>query len=182
MKTVLKYVKKYGLLILSLATLIILFFVDIDTAKVALDSILSQFKTMLLIIPSIFILLGLIDVWVPRETMVKYMGPDSGIKGVILAFLLGSCAAGPLYGAFPLAQVLLKKGAKFSNIMIFIGAWSTTKTPMFLFEGSALGWKFALIRLGLDIIVIPIIALVLEKTTKKEIIEKLYIQAEKAQK
>lgn len=174
MKNTVKYIKRYGLLAISIIVLIVLYFVDIETAKTASTTILSQLKTMLLIIPAIFILLGLIDVWIPRETMIKYMGEGSGFKGVILAFLLGSCAAGPLYGAFPLAKVLLRKGAKFSNIMIFIGAWSTTKIPMFLFEGSALGWKFALIRLGLDIIVIPLIAIAIEKTTKKEKIQRLY--------
>jgi uncharacterized membrane protein YraQ (UPF0718 family) len=59
--------------------------------------------------------------------MIKYMGPQSGIKGTLIAFLLGSFAAGPLYGAFPLAAVLMKKGAGFMNILIFIGAWRQRK-------------------------------------------------------
>jgi hypothetical protein len=58
---------------------------------------------------------------------------------VVLAILIGSAAAGPLYGAFPVAAVFMKKGVKFSNILIFIGAWSTTKIPMILFEVSSLG-------------------------------------------
>ncbi|GAB1457142.1 hypothetical protein MASR2M48_24500 [Spirochaetota bacterium] len=68
-----------------------------------------QAKTMLLVIPPIFILLGLLDVWVPRRRMIKYMGSGAGIK-VLIAFLLGSFAAGPLYGAFPFAATLMKKG------------------------------------------------------------------------
>ena len=64
----------------------------------ALDSMAFQTKTMLLVIPPIFILLGLLDVWVPREKMIRYMGEGSGVKGTVLAFLLGSFAAGPLYG------------------------------------------------------------------------------------
>lgn len=109
------------------------------------------FIQMLLIVPPIFILIGLLDVWVPRETMVKYMGEGSGLKGIILAFFLGSAAVGPLYGAFPVAAVLMKKGAKFTNILILMGAWSTTKIPMFLFEMSALSAKFAFTRLAVDI-------------------------------
>jgi len=177
MKKTLNIIKKYGLLAVSVVVLIVLYFVNVEVAKSATSTILDQFKTMLLVIPAIFVLLGLIDVWVPRTTMIKYMGPDSGIKGAVLAFLLGSCAAGPLYGAFPMAAVLLKKGAKFRNIMIFIGAWSTTKIPMFLFEGSSLGWTFAFLRLGLDLIAIPLIAFVLEKTTSKEKIQKVYDDA-----
>jgi len=113
---------------------------------------------MLSVVPPIFILLGLLDVWVERETMIKLMGDNSGIIGIALAFFLGSAAAGPLYAAFPIAGVLLNKGSKFSNVLIFIGAWSTTKIPMLLFEASAMGWQFMLTRFIIDIPGIAIIA------------------------
>jgi uncharacterized membrane protein YraQ (UPF0718 family) len=118
-------------------------------------------KEMLLVIPPVFILLGLLDVWVPRQTMVRYMGEGSGIKGVLLAIFVGSAAAGPLYGAFPVAAVFLNKGASLRNVFIFIGAWSTTKIPMFLFEMGALGARFAVTRLIVDIPGIILIALIL---------------------
>lgn len=178
MKSKNKILKRYAILLLAIIFLIILYFVNREIAKIAIKNSLLQFKTMLLVIPAIFILLGLIDAWVPRATMIKYMGEGSGLKGILLAFLLGSCAAGPLYGAFPMAAVLLKKGAKFRNIMIFIGAWSTTKIPMFLFEATSLGWKFAILRFALDLIAIPLIALALDKSTSKEHINNIYKNAE----
>ena len=144
----------------------------------SLSMIVYQSKTMLLVIPPIFILLGLMDVWVPREKMIRYMGRGSGPKGVVLAFLLGSFAAGPLYGAFPVAAVLMKKGASFSNILIFIGAWSTTKIPMLLFEMSALGKRFALSRLAIDIVGIILIAWAMASALGKEEIERIYKNAE----
>lgn len=122
---------------------------------------------MLSVIPPIFILLGLLDVWVQRETMVKFMGEKSGIIGIIIAFFLGSAAAGPLYAAFPVAGVLLKKGSKFTNVLIFIGAWSTTKIPLLLFEASAMGWKFMMTRFLIDIPGIALIAYVTEKLMSK---------------
>lgn len=138
----------------------------------------SSLKEMALVIPPVFILLGLLDVWVPRETMMKYMGEGSGFKGIILSILLGSAAAGPLYGAFPVAAVFMKKGVKFSNVLIFIGAWSTTKIPMFIFEMSALGSKFAITRLLIDIPGIIIIAYLLEAIISKNDIKKIYEKAE----
>ncbi len=134
-------------------------------------------KEMLLVIPPIFILLGLLDVWVPRETMVRFMGEGSGLKGAALAFLLGSAAAGPLYGAFPVVSVLLKKGASLFNVLVFLGAWSTTKIPMFLFEYSALGARFALTRLLVDIPGIVLIALALQACTRPAEREELARQA-----
>jgi len=150
-----------------------------DYRDKAFATLAFQVKTMLLVIPPIFILLGLLDVWVPREKMIRYMGEKSGWKGTFIAFLLGSFAAGPLYGAFPFAAVLMKKGASFMNILIFIGAWSTTKIPMLLFESSALGMKFALSRLAIDIVGIIIIAFAIRKALPKKEVERLYVEAEK---
>lgn len=137
-----------------------------------------SFKEMALVIPPVFVLLGLLDIWVPRETMIKYMGEGSGVKGIILSIILGSAAAGPLYGAFPVAAVFMKKGVKFSNILIFIGAWSTTKIPMFLFEMASLGTKFAFTRLFVDIPGIIIIAYILSKLISKDEIKEIYEKAE----
>ena len=103
--------------------------------------------------------------------MIRFMGEGSGAKGVVLALLLGSAAAGPLYGAFPVASVFMKKGVKFSNILIFLGAWSTTKIPMFLFEMQSLGSRFALTRLALNIPGILIIAWALAAMTPKQEID-----------
>jgi uncharacterized membrane protein YraQ (UPF0718 family) len=132
---------------------------------------------MLAVLPPIFILLGLLDVWVKRETMVRYMGEGSGIVGVFLAYLIGSAAAGPLYAAFPVAVVLLKKGSKLSNVFIMIGAWSSTKIPQILFEASALGSKFMLIRLVLDLVGIAIIAAFTQLSLNKEEKEEIYNNA-----
>jgi uncharacterized membrane protein YraQ (UPF0718 family) len=145
----------------------------------AVSSMLFQTETMLLLIPPIFIFLGLLEVWVPKEKMIRFMGPGSGLKGGALAFFLGSFAAGPLYGAFPLAAVLMKKGASFTNIMILIGAWSTTKIPMLLFEMSALGKTFALVRLAIDIPGIILIAFAIKATLPARELKRIYDNAEK---
>ncbi|HRT81778.1 MAG TPA: permease, partial [Oscillospiraceae bacterium] len=138
-------------------------------------------KEMLVILPPVFVLLGLLDVHVPRETMVKYMGEGSGLKGIILAFLVGSAAAGPLYVVFPVAGAFMKKGAKFSNILVMIGAWSTTKIPMLMFEFSSLGPKFMLTRLAMNIPIILIMTLIINsvfsKKEKEEIAERASSQA-----
>lgn len=154
--------------------MIVVFIFNKEIGTKAVNTTLYSLKEMALIIPPIFILLGLLDVWVPRETMVKFMGEDSGLKGMILAIIIGSAAAGPLYAAFPVAAIFMKKGVKFSNILLFLGAWSTTKIPMLLFEISALGLKFALTRLTLSIIGIAVITLVLDKLISTEEKDKIY--------
>jgi len=174
-----KMMKRYRVFLIVFVMMILLTIFNQKIGLKALSISAHSTREMLLIIPPIFILLGLLDVWVPRETMMKYMGEGSGLKGIILSLLIGSAAAGPLYGAFPVAAVFMKKGVKFMNILIFIGAWSTTKIPMFLFEMASLGSKFAITRLLIDIPGIIIIAFVLSKMVSKAEVEQLYENAKK---
>ncbi|WFD09344.1 permease [Tepidibacter hydrothermalis] len=171
-------IKKYKLFLGMIIVILVLYIFNKDLGVKAINISAYSFKEMLFVIPPVFILLGLLDIWVPREIMIKYMGENSGIKGVFLSIILGSAAAGPLYGAFPVAAVFMKKGVKFTNILIFIGAWSTTKIPMFLFEMSALGVKFAVTRLLIDIPGIIIIAYILLLFVSKKEIKEIYKKAE----
>ncbi|WP_366936931.1 permease [uncultured Clostridium sp.] len=106
---------------------------------------------MISVLPPIMILLGLIDVWIPRRKLIKYMGNNSGLIGILLSMLIASIAAGPMYAAFPFTTVLLKKGAKFSNVIIFMNTWCVIKISTLLFEFSSLGYKFTIARLIIDI-------------------------------
>ena len=171
-------IKRYRAFLIAVLAVGVLTLVNRELGLKALSVTGYSLKEMLLVIPPIFVLLGLLDVWVPREMMMKYMGEGSGLKGIVLAFVLGSAAAGPLYGAFPIAAVFMRKGVKFSNILIFIGAWSTTKIPMLLFEISSLGVKFALTRLLVDVPGIIIIAFLLSKIVSKDEVNRIYKNAE----
>lgn len=179
MKKFLALIKRYRFFLLTFSVVIILSIISPEIGTKTAGNLVYQIKQMLTAMPPVFVLLGLLDVWVPRETMVKYMGEDSGLKGVFLAFIIGSFAAGPLYGAFPVAAVLMKKGVKFSNLLIFMGAWSTTKIPMLMFEMTYLGIKFALTRLLVDIPGIILIAFLLSKAVSKKEVKEIYEQAEK---
>jgi len=170
--------KRYRYFFLTAAVLGIIAVVNPQAGFRALQNSVFQLKQMFFVIPPIFLLLGLLDVWVPKTTMVRYMGEGSGLKGMLLAFFIGSAAAGPLYGAFPVAAVFMKKGVKFLNLLIFIGAWSTTKIPMFLFELQSLGVKFAVTRLLIDIPGIIIIAYALTKLIPQKEIEEIYRNSE----
>jgi len=164
---------KYKYFLVLLVINIVVYALYPSVGQKSINITWSNTVEMLSVIPPIFILLGLLDVWVQRETMIKLMGEKSGILGILIAFFLGSAAAGPLYAAFPIAGVLLKKGSKFSNVLIFIGAWSTTKIPMLLFEATSMGWKFMMTRFVINIPGIILIAYVTERLINEK--EKQYI-------
>lgn len=159
--------RRYRVLLLLLCLNALLFALEPATGRVSLEITRDNLVEMASFLPPIFVLLGLLDVWVERETMMKYMGEGSGARGMLLAFLLGSAAAGPLYAAFPLAGVMMKKGARMLNVFIFIGAWSTTKIPLIMFESATLGLRFMLLRLVFNIAGIFIIARILDGEARR---------------
>ncbi|WP_311135935.1 permease [Acetobacterium malicum] len=178
-KKSIEILKRYRFLsVMILVTLIILAVkpaLGIKIYGAALENILG----MLGVLPPIFILIGLLDIWVKKETMVKYMGKDSGIVGILLGFFLGSAAAGPLYGAFPVAGVFLNKGSRLANVWIIVGAWASMKIPLLLFEVSSLGIKFTLIRFIMDVFGVLFIAFAMEKILTDEDERQIYELARK---
>lgn len=126
------------------------------------------FKEMIFFLPLMFILIGLFDVWIPREKVVKHIGEESGVKGTFLVILLASLQAGPLYGAFPFAYLLWKKGCSVRNIFIYLGAYSTIKIPMLTFEIGFLGLKFSLLRTLVTLPIFILIGYLMEWILRKE--------------
>lgn len=166
--------KKYKWSIFTLAVIIFMNIAMPSTGASANAITISNFKSMLGILPPILLLIGLLDVWVPKEVMIKYMGESSGIMGILVALLLGSFAAGPLYAAFPIAAILLKKRARLSYVMFFLGVWSTAKLPMVMFEYTSFGGTFTFVHIASNLIVFLIGAFVLEKTLSEDHKEEVY--------
>jgi uncharacterized membrane protein YraQ (UPF0718 family) len=95
-------------------------------------------------------------------------GEKSGFKGNLLALLLGSISAGPIYAAFPISKTLLGKGASISNIVIILSSWAVIKVPMLANEAKFLGVNFMIIRWVLTVIAIFIMAYITGMIVKKK--------------
>ena len=174
MNSIIKIFKRYKSFLISLFVLIILSFFSNTILTKTINTTTSSILQMLSVLPPIMIMLGLMDVWVPREQLMKYMGNNSGIIGIFLAMLIGSIAAGPMYASFPFTAVLIKKGAKFSNIITFMNSWCLIKISTLLFEFSALGYKFTLVRLLIDIPGVLIMSYLVNLLMPKDSINELY--------
>jgi len=133
------------------------FWFGFDPGKTIYQSFTKSFIEMITFIPFLFIIVGLFDVWFPKEKIEKHIGKDSGIKGILTVIVLAMLQAGPLYGAFPVAYILYKKGASIKNIFIYLGAFSTLKIPMLGIEIGYLGLKFTLAR---TLVALPLFILI----------------------
>ena len=178
-KKQMELVKRYRFFAIMIAATLIILAVKPALGVKVYSLAGSSVLEMLGVLPPIFVLIGLLDVWVKKETMVKYMGKDSGIVGVLLGFFLGAAAAGPLYGAFPVAGVFLNKGSRLANVFIIVGAWASMKIPLLLFEVAAMGWQFTLIRLVMDILGVLVIAYSMQRILTDEDERQIYELARK---
>ena len=146
----------------------------------ALRSALFQFMSMLKIVPPIFLMIGLLDMWVPKETMIKLMGEKSGVVGIMIAFFIGTMSAGPLIAAFPVAQIMLKKGARYAYVLFFLMIWASAKLPILFFQGTTLGLTYTIVTNITLIIVYLFGTILVEKLLSHEEKKKIYAIADAA--
>ena len=121
----------------------------------------SFFVDMLKILPGAFILIGLFEVWVKRETVERHLGEGSGIWGYLWGVLLAGFTVGGVYVAFPVAYALYGKGAKLGVIFTYVSASAICRVPMGIFEASFLGIKFTVIRLLVSLPLVVVASILL---------------------
>lgn len=139
-----------------------------DKGIQSLSNSMYYVKEMLTIMPVVLLLTSFIETWVPKKSIENALGEESGVKGFIFSFLLGSFSAGPIYAAFPICKMLIKKGASIANIVIILSAWAVIKIPMLANEAKFLGPKFMIIRWVLTTISILIMAIITSKIVRKD--------------
>jgi uncharacterized membrane protein YraQ (UPF0718 family) len=101
------------------------------------------------LLPVLIIMLTLVSValfLIPNETLVKYMGEGSGIKGWLTAALIGSVALIPGFIAYPLCGILIDNGVAYSVIAVFITTLMMAGFLTLPVEIKFFGWKVSVIR------------------------------------
>jgi uncharacterized membrane protein YraQ (UPF0718 family) len=146
MKNNLKKIRPYIWILLFVLFIAVSLIFGFQSGKDMSISFKNSLIEMITFIPALFIIVGLFDVWVPKEKIQKHIGQESGIKGIAIVVFLAMLQAGPLYGAFPVAYMLWKKGSSIKNIFIYLGAFASLKIPMLGIEIAYLGIQFTLVR------------------------------------
>ena len=143
------------------------FVIGFEPGKQIGHNFISFSIEMLKLFPCAFIMIGLFEVWVKKESVEKQLGKESGMLSYFWIMLLAGITIGGLVVAFPVAYSLFKKGAKLSIIFSYIGASAVCRVPMTIFETSFMGIKFSLIRLIVSIPLIILSSIWLEKYLEK---------------
>ena len=120
----------------------------------------SAFKMTVQILPLLifaFIIAGMIQVLLPQQLVSKWVGAESGFRGILIGTVFGSLTPGGPYTAMPIAAGLLQTGASIGTMVAFMTGWSLWAFTRLPIEIGLMGWKFTGIRLACTFI-FPIIA------------------------
>lgn len=104
------------------------------------------FVSVIPLLVAAFLVAGLIQVLVTRQVVSRWLGAESGWRGILLACIGGAVVPGGPYVYYPIAATLLHAGAGLGVIVAFVTAknlWSVTRLPL---EFALLGPYLTLVR------------------------------------
>ena len=102
------------------------------------------------------IIAGIIPLLVPQEAISRWVGAESGWRGIFIGTIVGGLMPGGPFVSLPMAAGLLQVGAGIGTMVALLTGWSLlafTRLPM---EIGIMGWKFTLIRLACTFFFPPI--------------------------
>jgi len=110
-----------------------------------------------------FVVVGMIQVLIPTEMISKWVGAESGFRGILIGTVVGGLLPGGPYVSLPIAAGLLQVGASVGTMVALVTGWSLlafTRLPM---DIGIMGWQFTLIRLACTFFFPPIAGLIANK-------------------
>lgn len=117
-------------------------------------SILLQVTPLLVFV---FIIAGVIQYILPVETVARWVGTESGFRGILIGTAAGGITPGGPMVSMPIAAGLLQSGAGIGTMVAFMTGWSLWAFSRIPLEVGLMGWKFTAIRIACTFF-FPIIA------------------------
>lgn len=134
------------LYLLAFVFLIFSFIKDKNKTKKALKKAWKAFENILPQFLSILIIIGIMLVTLTPEMISKLIGYQSSWRGMLLAAIVGSITLIPGFVAFPLASALLKSGAGYMQIAVFISTLMMVGIVTIPLEIKYFGRKLTILR------------------------------------
>jgi len=107
-----------------------------------------------------FIVAGMIQLLVPTQMISKWVGAESGFRGILIGTVIGGVMPGGPYISLPIAAGLLRVGAGIGTMVALLTSWSLWAVARLPMEVGIMGWRFTLIRLACTFFFPPIAGLI----------------------
>jgi uncharacterized membrane protein YraQ (UPF0718 family) len=126
-----------------------------------LEILISDFHLFVDILPKVLaacLIAAFVAVLMPRETVMRWVGAESGFLGIIIATLAGViCPGGPIT-IFPIAAAFVAIGADIGAAIAFITSWTLLGyARVLVWEWPFFGADFVIWRIVISI-PLPIVA------------------------
>jgi len=151
----------YILYAITAVLLLLSFLKDKNKTRMSLKKAWKAFENILPQFLSILIIIGIMLAVLSPEVIASLIGKQSGWFGMIIAAVIGSITLIPGFIAFPLASALLKNGAGFMQIAVFISTLMMVGIVTIPVEIKYFGKKATILRNALAFAFSFVVALVI---------------------
>ncbi|MCD6419370.1 MAG: hypothetical protein J7L41_01475 [Synergistetes bacterium] len=123
---------------------------------------IGLFFKMLPIFASVVLFSTFLGVFLSPKFIQRFVGKDSGIKGIIIAVILGTVIVGPMWVMFPMFKTFMEKGARVAVVVALVGTFAV-KTPWLPYAATFLGWEFVIVSVVLIVCYAVVSGLAMER-------------------
>lgn len=127
----------------------------VQGSKAALNMIIEILPLLIFA----FIVAGMVQALLPRELLSRWIGEESGMRGILIGTVAGGLTPGGPYVSLPLVAGFLRTGASVGTMVAYITGWSLWAVSRLPMEVGILGWKFVIVRLATTFFFPPIAGL-----------------------
>ncbi len=133
-------------LLFSFSILIFSFFKDREKTREAIKISIKTFSSLLPLLLFVFVLMGLSQAYVSRQTIAAVLGGSNLIGGIFIGALIGCIALIAPPAIFPAGGYLYQNGAHYGAVAALIVTAILIGVTTWPLEIRTFGWRFTLAR------------------------------------
>ena len=102
------------------------------------------------ILPLLFfamVVAGMATVLIPQELLSRWVGAESGMRGIFIGTIAGALTPGGPFVSLPVVAGLFQAGAGAGTVVAFLTSWAIIAVSRLPLEFGILGWKLTVVRL-----------------------------------
>jgi uncharacterized membrane protein YraQ (UPF0718 family) len=149
-------------LIIAFGLLVFSYFKEKQRTKEAIRVTFKIFYTVMPVLILVFVLMGLIQAYVSRETIAAILGKQTGVMGILYAEMIGSIALFLPPAVFPFGGYLHDNGAAYGPIAGFVFTAILIGVTTLPLEFKLLGKRFTIARNIFTFVIAFFLALFME--------------------
>lgn len=136
----------YALYLLAVIFLMVSCKRDKKKTKMALKKAWKSFENIMPQFLTILAFLGMVLSLLSPDVISHLLGQKAGWQGMIIASIIGSITLMPALIAFPIAAILLKNGAGFAQLAVFVSTLMMVGIVTLPLEIKCFGKKISIMR------------------------------------